>query len=97
MYETATGLKHKDKDVRLASFLCIIGKQGQQKYESFQFSNEEDREDIEKVIELFKKDCEARSNIIIERHKFLSRKQQPTETIDQYLTNLNLLLGTCEY
>ena len=27
-YEIATGLKKKEKEVRLATFLCVIGKEG---------------------------------------------------------------------
>ena len=41
-YELATGLKSKPKDIRLATFLNIIGNQGFEKYDSFTFSNPED-------------------------------------------------------
>ena len=60
-------------DIRLATFLCIIGPQGQEKYESFQFEDEEEKNDLEKVIQKFQIDCKVRSNIIIERHRFLKR------------------------
>ena len=42
-YEIATGLK-KTNEVRLATFLCLIGPDGYEKYESFSFEKPDDRE-----------------------------------------------------
>ena len=36
-FELATGLNEKKMNVRLATFLCVIGKQGEEKYESLKF------------------------------------------------------------
>ena len=36
-YEIATGLNEKKAEVKLATFLCVIGPQGQEKYEHMKF------------------------------------------------------------
>ena len=53
IYETATGLNKKEKTVRLATFLAIIGEDGLEKYDSFQFGSDEDKNDINEVIMKF--------------------------------------------
>lgn len=40
-------------DVRVATFLCVIGEEGVEKFESFNFDEEEDKKKIEKIIEKF--------------------------------------------
>jgi len=50
------------------------------------FECEEDRLNIDKVIEKFDFDCKIRTNIIVERNKFLQRKQYEEENIDQFVT-----------
>ena len=47
-YEVATGLCKKPMDVRVATFLCVIGEEGVEKFESFNFDEEEDKKKIEK-------------------------------------------------
>ncbi|CAB4031891.1 Hypothetical predicted protein [Paramuricea clavata] len=60
--------------------------------------------ELEKKKESFKEAVEAlegyftpRRNVIAERHKFRSRKQNADETIDAYLTSLRELVKTCEF
>ena len=49
IYETATGLNKKEKTVRLAMFPAIIVEDGLEKYDSFQFGSDEDKNDINEV------------------------------------------------
>ena len=49
IYETATGLNKQEKTVRLATFLAIIGEEELEKYDSFQFGSDEDKNDINEV------------------------------------------------
>ena len=67
----ASDLISKDKKVRLATFLNVIGDEGLEKYDGFLFDSDEDKEDIEKVIELFDKHCAEVTNILNERYLFL--------------------------
>jgi len=64
----------------LATFLSIIGDDGLEKFESFVFNNEEDREDIDLVIEKFNSSCLIITNVLHERYKFLQRKQENETT-----------------
>jgi len=56
-FELATGLKEKPNNVRLATFLSIVGDDGLQKYESFTFESENERNDLDIVIEKFNISC----------------------------------------
>ena len=70
-HEIATGLIIiKKSNVRLATFLQVIGEAGIENYESFKFEND-DGNKIEKVIEKFEEDCKPRKNILNERYYFL--------------------------
>lgn len=42
-YELATGLKTKKMEIRLATFLCVLGVQGEEKFETIRFDNAEDK------------------------------------------------------
>ena len=81
-YELATGLNKKEKEIRLATLLCVLGSQGEDKYDSLRFDNPVDKKDIEKVLEKISNDCETRTNIVVERYKFLKRRQLEGESID---------------
>ena len=67
-YEVATGLCKKQMEVRVATFLCVIREEGIEKYKSFKLDEEEDKNNIEKIIEKFTLDSEARTNTVIERN-----------------------------
>ena len=57
--------------------------------------NPTDEDDIT-LAELFKKFedyCKPKRNLIVERHKFNTRRQHPGEAIDHYLTELKV----CEF
>ena len=96
-YETATALSKKSNQQRLATFLTIIGKDGLELYNTFTFDEANENRNIEDVIAKFETYCEPLKNITFERYKFLSRKQQHGESIDEYITALKLLASSCEY
>lgn len=100
-YELATGLSDKPAKVRLATFLHVIGEAGLEKYESFNLKLDEDdneeRDVIKIVLQKFDDDCKPRTNILVERYNFLKREQEMNEDIDHYVTQLKLLIASCEY
>ena len=57
MYEIVSGTAGKDTLVRLATFLHVAGPDALDKYNGFLFESEEDKANIEKVLEKF--DCET--------------------------------------
>jgi len=52
------------------------------------FNNEGNQKKLSVLVEKFKEYCTTRRNVTSERHVFNTRRQQPGETIDQYVTDL---------
>ena len=96
-YELASGTIEKDEQIRVATFLHVAGDEALQKYEGFLWENSDDKLKIQKVIEKFDEDYEEKTNEIIERNKFLSRKQNTKESCDQFATALRSLIISCNY
>ena len=97
IYEIASGTAKREPVVRLATFLHVAGPDALEKYNGFEFESEEERADLDKVIQKFDMDCKSSINILSERNKFYSRKQKREETTDQYVTELRILASTCEF
>ena len=79
---------------------CTIGRPGQDIRETFEFEMDKDGEDIVTVRMLFQKFeqyCTPRKNLIVERHRFLTRNQEQSEAIDQYVTEFKTLVTSCEW
>ena len=93
----ASGLKQKEEDVRIATFLHIAGDEAQEKYDSFIWVQEDHKNIMEEVLKKFDEDCAERTNIIAERFKFLSREQKEGENCDQFATALRSLVISCQY
>ena len=51
----------------------------------------------EQLTTAFRDYCSPKKNITYERHKFNTRNQEETESIDQYVTELRTLASTCEF
>ena len=49
-YEIATGLHQKEKNIRFATFLSVVGPDGLEKYDCFNFRNAEEKKDIDAVL-----------------------------------------------
>ena len=99
-YYLVATCKDKSEDEKVAVFMCTIGRRGQDIRETFEFEMDKDGEDIVTVRMLFQKFeqyCTPRKNLIVERHRFLTRNQEQSETIDQYVTELKTLATSCEW
>ena len=60
------------------------------------FSSDAERENMDKVLELWQNYCIERMNVIYEKYKFNNRAQEANESIDAYTTALRTLTETCE-
>ena len=67
-----------------------MGEEALEIYNTFSLSTAEQKLDI-----LFKK-FEDYCNMTFERHKFFTCFQEPTESIDQYVTELRTKASTCD-
>lgn len=97
LYEIASGTAEKSAAVRLATFLHVAGTDAIEKYNSYHWENEEDKKDLNKVIDKLESDCKSSVNILTERYKFYQRSQKQEETYDQYVTQLRILSTSCKF
>ena len=61
------------------------------------WSAEGDDQKVSKITERFDDYCNPQENVTWERHVFNTRNQQPSETIDQYITDLKTKAKSCEF
>ncbi|KAK3084785.1 hypothetical protein FSP39_018986 [Pinctada imbricata] len=96
-YEIASNLRQKDNEMRTATFLTCVGANALELFDGFHFENENDKTDIDKVIEAFETFCIGQTNEIYERYTFNRRDQENNENIDSYVASLRSLSKTCKF
>lgn len=85
IYMQATESDKKGDVTKVAILLHAIGEEAQEKYETFDFS-EEQQTDYQNVVTAFEKYCVPRKNETVSRHQFFQRNQRPDETFNEFLT-----------
>ncbi|XP_028394385.1 uncharacterized protein K02A2.6-like [Dendronephthya gigantea] len=96
-YEVITNLAERDQKYRVATFITCIGPEAMEIHNGLPFRNDEERQDITKIIELWNNYCIGKTNPIYERYKFHNRFQQQGETIDTYATVIRTLADRCKF
>ena len=94
---TCTG---KTEPQKVAIFMCMIGKDGQEIKDTFEFETRENGQQVITTAILFDKfeaHCKPKKNLVVERHRFLTRDQNTGESVDQYVTELKTLAASCEW
>jgi hypothetical protein len=89
-----TGLNGAQKSGWLGTW---VGEQGREIYKTFQWAAEDDKKDPEKVLKHFETYVRPRKNKRIARHRFKQRKQTSSESFDNFVKDLRLVLMDCEY
>ena len=95
-YETASKIDKEEGPVRVAHLLNVIGRGGQEMFETFSLSDG-DRADIKKVLQEFESRCAPVTHVIYERYIFNKRVQEPGESLDHYVTNIIKQASRCRY
>jgi len=90
----ALGSMKKPEKQRVAIFLHLLGDDALEICNTFSLSPAEEKLDV--LFRKFEEYCNPRRNITFERHKFFPFFHQPTENIDQYVTELRTRASTCE-
>ena len=85
------------EEVRVATFLLVAGEDALEKYNGFDWELPQDKLVMAKVLSKFNDDCNMKTNVISERHKFLTRRQLPGESYNIFVTQLRSLGALCEY
>ena len=99
-YYLVATCKDRSEDEKVLSFICMIGRQGQDIRDTFEFDVDKDGLEIVTVkilFQMFEQYCKPRKNLIVERHRFLTRNQEQPETIGQYVIKLKTLATSCEW
>ena len=87
LHEEVTELRNKTSRLRVATFITCIGKEALEVHNGLPFQSDEEKADINKVLELWANHCIGKTNIIYERYKI----QQPlagTDGVNRHLHHL---------
>ena len=87
----------KPDKVKAYVLLNLAGAEAIERERSFTYEPTESREDPECLNRTFRDICNPRTNIILERHRFNCRVQQPGESIQTFLSDLKIRSISCQY
>lgn len=96
IYLLASEKMQKEKNIKAAILLNLIGEDGLQLFNNFNLSTA-DQKDVDKILDEFDKFCNPKQNIVYERYKFNQRNQKSGENFDSFLADLKKLILTCDY
>lgn len=97
IYIVAAGHSRKTKKEKSCILLNLAGEDAVEKYNSFTFNEEEDKDDPEILKQKFEEICMPLRNLTFERHLFHTRKQGPSESISSFVTDLKNIARKCEF
>ncbi|XP_064613329.1 uncharacterized protein K02A2.6-like [Liolophura sinensis] len=96
-YEIATRLCDLESKYRTATLLTCIGVDALDILDGLTFTQEEDKQDIDIVLQKFETFCVGETNETYERYCFNRRDQETSEAVDSYVAVLRTLAKTCNY
>ena len=96
-FEIASRLVDQENKYRVATFITCVGDDAIEIYNALPFEQEEDKQNMSKVLELMERHCIGQTNVIYERYCFNNRNQESGELFDCYLTALKALAKTCNF
>ena len=96
-YEIVTGLDKEPSTLCVATFITCIGPDALKIHTGLPFQSDDDRQNMDKVLELWQNYCIGKMNVIYERYRFNNCWQESDELIDAYTTALRTLAETLEF
>ena len=102
LYLEATDKASKSDKLKTSLLLHIIGEEGISVYNTFQFTAAQEGQPdpktvLKTVLGKFDDYFDPKKNVTMERFLFNQCSQEPSETIDHYVTRLKQLSANCEY
>ena len=97
LFTLASGLSTKDAKIQSATLLHVISPAALEVYNTFTWESDDDKQKVDMILVNFEGHCIPRANVTWERHVFNTRYQCDDETIDQYITELQRNVQTCEF
>ena len=95
-FRNASGIADKSQESQIYTLIYSMGNKADDILQSFNLS-EEDSKSYKTVKEKFDTHFIQRRNVIFERAKFNSRKQEAGESVDDFITDLHCLARYCNY
>ena len=96
-YMVAGELTKKTKATKAAILLHCAGPTAQDIYDTFQWAEDADKDDVDQILAKFKNYCEPRKYETYNRFVFQDRVQREGETIDQWVTDLRKKAASCSF
>ncbi|KAG0438044.1 hypothetical protein HPB47_017170, partial [Ixodes persulcatus] len=90
-------LTTKHKEVQSTTLLMTIGEEARKAYATFVFEAEEEREDVNMLMEKFESFYQPATNLTYNEFRFGIRDQREGETFNGWLTEFGLLASRCEF
>ena len=78
-------------------FLNVIGPAALDVYHTFEWDADGDNKKLDKIQQKFEEYFNPQRNETFERHVFQTRRQSPTETVDQFVTDLRVKASSCNF
>ena len=95
-YRVPSGLKETDEAQQVSTLLYCLGEEAESVLESTNATADE-RKQYKTVLTKFDSFFQVCRNVIFERARFNSRRQQEGETVEQYIMELYRLADNCNY
>ncbi|XP_037503001.1 uncharacterized protein LOC119377726 [Rhipicephalus sanguineus] len=95
-YRFASGLVHQEREMQVRTLLYVMGRQARQIFNTFSLSTE-DSKNFDLVKAKFDSHFVQARNVVYESACFNRREQEPSETVDQYVTALYNMADRCDY
>ena len=92
-----TESSEKTNSVKIEIMLSHAGKGVHKIYKTLPWTEPGNKIKFDKVVKAFRDYCHPHKNILYERHKFCSLKQEDSESIDAYNTRLKVQIDHCDY
>ena len=76
LYLTAIGADEKSAKMKASVFLHVVGEEALEVYNNFQFQDDADKMELDKILEKFEGYCIPKRNVTFERHRFFTCVQK---------------------
>ncbi|XP_013395965.1 uncharacterized protein LOC106163040 [Lingula anatina] len=98
-YDIYVGACYSEKTPKQKAYMLLnlAGSDAIEKFESFTFNDDEDKEDPDILKAKFSEICNPRTNVILERYRFNLRAQQDGERFQSFLADLKHKIKSCNY
>ena len=81
----------------MSTLTLCLGEEALEIVETLPFIHPEDKQDLQKTLDLLDKYFQGNVNITFEQFQFLKRDQRENESFDEYLRSLRVLANTCKF